>query len=137
MGMRIEMKNISKAFNGNPVLKNAQFMIETGEVHALMGENGAGKSTLMKILTGVYKRDGGTITIDGQERTFKNRFGVLITEDILHFESSNMMVDSQDIREGLSKIIVETLSAHLETVSIDRKILLEKAINRARELKNI
>ncbi len=70
--MRIEMKNISKAFNGNPVLKNAQFMIETGEVHALMGENGAGKSTLMKILTGVYKRDGGTITIDGQERTFKN-----------------------------------------------------------------
>lgn len=54
--MRIEMKNISKAFNGNPVLKNAQFMIETGEVHALMGENGAGKSTLMKILTGVYKK---------------------------------------------------------------------------------
>ncbi|MEC3078246.1 ATP-binding cassette domain-containing protein, partial [Bacillus tropicus] len=70
--MHIEMKNISKAFNGNPVLKNAQFMIETGEVHALMGENGAGKSTLMKILTGVYKKDGGTITIDGQERTFKN-----------------------------------------------------------------
>jgi len=55
--MHIEMKNISKAFNGNPVLKNAQFMIETGEVHALMGENGAGKSTLMKILTGVYKKD--------------------------------------------------------------------------------
>ncbi|MEM5611617.1 ATP-binding cassette domain-containing protein [Bacillus thuringiensis] len=54
--MHIEMKNISKAFNGNPVLKNAQFMIETGEVHALMGENGAGKSTLMKILTGVYKK---------------------------------------------------------------------------------
>ncbi|OTY43342.1 sugar ABC transporter ATP-binding protein [Bacillus thuringiensis serovar alesti] len=70
--MHIEMKNISKAFNGNPVLKNAQFMIETGEVHALMGENGAGKSTLMKILTGVYKKDDGTITIDGQERTFKN-----------------------------------------------------------------
>lgn len=54
--MHIEMKNISKAFSGNPVLKNAQFMIETGEVHALMGENGAGKSTLMKILTGVYKK---------------------------------------------------------------------------------
>lgn len=71
MGMRIEMKNISKAFNGNPVLKNAQFMIETGEVHALMGKMER-KSTLMKILTGVYKRDGGTITIDGQERTFKN-----------------------------------------------------------------
>ncbi len=70
--MRIEMKNISKAFNGNPVLKNAQFRIETGEVHALMGENGAGKSTLMKILTGVYKKDSGQIKIDGQERIFKN-----------------------------------------------------------------
>lgn len=70
--MRIEMKNISKAFNGNPVLKNAQFSIETGEVHALMGENGAGKSTLMKILTGVYTKDSGQVTIDGQERTFKN-----------------------------------------------------------------
>src|SRR6476620_8309587 len=72
MRMRIEMKNISKAFNGNPVLKNAQFSIETGEVHALMGENGAGKSTLMKILTGVYTKDSGQVTIDGQERTFKN-----------------------------------------------------------------
>lgn len=38
MRMHIEMKNISKAFSGNPVLKNAQFMIETGEVHALMGK---------------------------------------------------------------------------------------------------
>ncbi|CAM4349738.1 sugar ABC transporter ATP-binding protein [Bacillus manliponensis] len=70
--MRIEMKGISKAFNGNPVLKNAQFSIETGEVHALMGENGAGKSTLMKILTGVYTKDSGHIKIDGQERTFKS-----------------------------------------------------------------
>lgn len=72
MGMRIEMRNISKAFNGNPVLKKAQFSIETGEVHALMGENGAGKSTLMKILTGVYTKDEGQIKIDGQERTFKS-----------------------------------------------------------------
>ena len=73
MGMHIEMKNISKAFSGNPVLKNAQFMIETGEVHALMGENGAGKSTLMKILTGVYKKDSGTITIDGKNELLKVR----------------------------------------------------------------
>lgn len=72
MGMRIAMRDISKAFNGNPVLKNAQFSIETGEVHALMGENGAGKSTLMKILTGVYTKDSGHIKIDGQERAFKS-----------------------------------------------------------------
>jgi ribose transport system ATP-binding protein len=70
--MQIEMKNISKSFNGVPVLKNVQFSVLPGEVHALMGENGAGKSTLMKILTGVYTKDAGTILINGKETTFKN-----------------------------------------------------------------
>lgn len=62
----LEMKNICKAFNGVPVLKNVELSIEKGEVHALMGENGAGKSTLMNVLTGVYKKDDGEITFDGQ-----------------------------------------------------------------------
>lgn len=70
--MHIEMQNISKAFNGNPVLKDVHFSLRTGEVHALMGENGAGKSTLMKILTGVYQRDTGRIRIDGKEINFKS-----------------------------------------------------------------
>ena len=62
----LEMKNICKAFNGVPVLKNVELSIEKGEVHALMGENGAGKSTLMNVLTGVYKKDEGEIVFDGQ-----------------------------------------------------------------------
>ncbi|MFD3446575.1 sugar ABC transporter ATP-binding protein [Microbacteriaceae bacterium 4G12] len=70
--MNIEMQNISKSFNGNPILKNVQFSLKTGEVHALMGENGAGKSTLMKILTGVYTRDTGRILIDEKEESFKS-----------------------------------------------------------------
>lgn len=70
--MQIEMKNISKSFNGVPVLKNVQFSVFPGEIHALMGENGAGKSTLMKILTGVYAKDTGTIFINGKETVFKN-----------------------------------------------------------------
>ena len=63
----LEMKNICKAFNGVPVLKNVELSIEKGEVHALMGENGAGKSTLMNVLTGVYKKDDGEITFDGRK----------------------------------------------------------------------
>ena len=66
------MKGIDKAFGSNQVLKNAGFFLKDGEVHALMGENGAGKSTLMKILTGVYTRDAGTVLVDGKEVVYKN-----------------------------------------------------------------
>lgn len=70
--MRIEMKGINKSFGSNQVLKNAGFELKDSEVHALMGENGAGKSTLMKILTGVYTKDAGTILVDGKEVVYKN-----------------------------------------------------------------
>ena len=70
--MNIEMKGIDKSFGTNQVLKNAGFVLKDGEVHALMGENGAGKSTLMKILTGVYTRDAGTVLVDGKEVMYKN-----------------------------------------------------------------
>ncbi|MGX9133315.1 sugar ABC transporter ATP-binding protein [Rummeliibacillus sp. JY-2-4R] len=68
----IEMTGIDKAFNGNVVLKDVQFSLLDGEIHALMGENGAGKSTLMKILTGIYGRDAGVIKVDGKEVDFKS-----------------------------------------------------------------
>ena len=70
--MNIEMRGIDKAFGSNQVLKDAGFLLKDGEVHALMGENGAGKSTLMKILTGVYTKDAGTIYVDGQEVNYRN-----------------------------------------------------------------
>lgn len=70
--MQIEMRGIDKAFGGNKVLKNAGFLLDHGEIHALMGENGAGKSTLMKILTGVYTKDAGTVSVDGKEVHYKN-----------------------------------------------------------------
>ncbi len=70
--MNIEMKGINKSFGTNQVLKNAGFFLKDGEVHALMGENGAGKSTLMKILTGVYTKDSGTVFVDGQEVSYKS-----------------------------------------------------------------
>lgn len=70
--MNVEMKGIHKAFGSNQVLKNAGFFLEDGEIHALMGENGAGKSTLMKILTGVYTKDAGTVLVDGHEVTYKS-----------------------------------------------------------------
>ena len=70
--MQIEMRGIDKSFGGNAVLKEAGFLLDHGEIHALMGENGAGKSTLMKILTGVYTKDAGQVIVDGQEVYYKN-----------------------------------------------------------------
>lgn len=70
--MNIEMTGINKSFGANQVLKDAAFTLKDGEVHALMGENGAGKSTLMKILTGVYTKDSGTVKVDGKEVNFKS-----------------------------------------------------------------
>ncbi|GAF18750.1 LOW QUALITY PROTEIN: ribose ABC transport system, ATP-binding protein RbsA [Bacillus sp. JCM 19046] len=68
--MIVEMSQISKSFSGNQVLKQVEFSLEKGEIHALMGENGAGKSTLMKILTGIYPRDEGVIRVKGQEVSY-------------------------------------------------------------------
>lgn len=70
--MHILMENIQKSFGTNQVLTGARLDLQSGEVHALMGENGAGKSTLMKILTGVYTKDAGQIFVDGKEVTFKS-----------------------------------------------------------------
>lgn len=57
----VKMEGISKAFAGIKALSNVKIELREGEVHALMGENGAGKSTLMKIMTGVYSKDAGSM----------------------------------------------------------------------------
>lgn len=63
--MKIEMRNITKSFGNNEVLKDVSLTLDGGEICALIGENGAGKSTLMNILGGVYKMDSGFIYLDG------------------------------------------------------------------------
>jgi ribose transport system ATP-binding protein len=65
MNYLVEMRGIEKRFPGVHALKAVKFDLKPGEVHALMGENGAGKSTLMKIMSGIYSRDGGKMFMDG------------------------------------------------------------------------
>jgi ribose transport system ATP-binding protein len=68
----LRMTGVSKRFGGVHALDGVQLELYPGEVHALMGENGAGKSTLMKILSGVYTTDAGTIEINGEAVTIQN-----------------------------------------------------------------
>lgn len=65
--MLLDVKSVDKKFNGVYALKGLDFSLGEGEVHGLVGENGAGKSTFIKILGGVYKRDGGNILWNGKD----------------------------------------------------------------------
>ena len=64
-GIVLAMRGICKSFPGVKALNNVDFTLRKGEIHALMGENGAGKSTLIKVLTGVYEKDAGSIEVEG------------------------------------------------------------------------
>ena len=68
--MKLELRGITKKFPGVVANDDVNLTLSTGEVLALIGENGAGKSTLMSILYGMYRPDGGTITLDGNDVTF-------------------------------------------------------------------
>ena len=70
----LEMRGVSKSFSGVQALRDVNFTVEAGQIHALVGENGAGKSTLMKVLSGVYPHGDyeGSIIFDGEERRFRD-----------------------------------------------------------------
>ena len=93
----LTMKDIDKSFPGVHALDHVNFEVKRGEVHALMGENGAGKSTLMKVLTGIYQKDSGSITYKGQEIEFHN------TKEAQDAEWQALMLEIQEERQTLQE----------------------------------
>jgi len=73
----VEMKKISKSFGHIDALKNVDFVVNHREIVGLLGDNGAGKSTLIKILTGVYSPDSGSIYLDGEKVQFSSTRGAM------------------------------------------------------------
>ncbi|MET8612334.1 sugar ABC transporter ATP-binding protein [Streptomyces misionensis] len=68
----LEVTGVNKSFAGVHALRDVEFALRPAEVHALIGENGAGKSTLIKVMTGVYRPDSGTVRLTGRARDFRN-----------------------------------------------------------------
>ena len=89
----LTMKGIDKSFPGVHALDHVDLELRKGEVHALMGENGAGKSTLMKVLTGIYTKDSGTITFEGKEVEFHNTHEAQEAGIVIVHQELNMVGD--------------------------------------------
>ena len=87
----LTMKEIDKSFPGVHALDHVNFEVRRGEVHALMGENGAGKSTLMKVLTGIYTKDSGSIIFEGNEVEFHNAREAQDAGVVIVHQELNMM----------------------------------------------
>ena len=135
----LEMQNVSKEYNGNPVLKDVNFTLREGEVLGLVGENGAGKSTLMNILfgmdvihqTGGY---GGKILIDGKEVKFASPLDALKAGiGMVHQEFSLLpgFTAAENIllnREPENKSVLSLVFGPRAN-TIDRKTLQKKAID--------
>ncbi|MBR1848174.1 MAG: sugar ABC transporter ATP-binding protein [Lachnospiraceae bacterium] len=127
----LEMKDIDKTFPGVHALDHVSFNVERGEVHALMGENGAGKSTLMKVLTGIYTKDSGTITYEGKEVEFHNAreaqaAGVVIVHQELnmvgHLTVAQNIFIGREFKKGFSiddKKMVEESKKLFQKLNID------------------
>ncbi len=107
----LKVEGISKSFPGVKALDNVSLDVRKGEVHALLGENGAGKSTLMKILSGVYQPDSGTITYKGKAAAFRNavesqRAGISIIYQELNLVphltvAQNIFIGKEPLRWGV------------------------------------
>ena len=89
----IEVRGITKRFGSFPALDGLSLTVPSGSVYGLVGPNGAGKSTLIRLLTGVFRPDEGTITIDGQpvyeNAAVKARLSY-IPDDIFYYNSSDL-----------------------------------------------
>ena len=130
----LTMKGIDKSFPG-------VHAVCRGEVHALMGENGAGKSTLMKVLTGIYSKDAGTITYEGKEVEFHNpreaqEAGVVIVHQELNM--MNHLTVAQNIfigREFMKGFLIDDARMNVEAKKLFDQLGID--INPAEKMGNL
>ncbi len=117
----LSMQNITKSFGGLYANKDVSLSVDTGEIHALLGENGAGKTTLMNILYGIYQADSGSIDINGvsvQIRSPKEAIAHKIGMVHQHF----MLVPSLTVSQNITLGLKEKGYPFTDRKLVDRKI---------------
>jgi len=103
----VEARDVGKSFPGVIANHDVNISIRTGTVHALVGENGAGKSTLMKIMYGVQKQDEGTLTVHGQQVSFRSPTDAIahgIGMVFQHFMLADNLTVAENVVLGAEKI---------------------------------
>ncbi len=129
----VEMEHINKSFAGVKVLKDVKFNLKSGEVMALLGENGAGKSTLMKIMSGIYTRDSGTMKIFGKEvgnldtKKAHELGDLTVAENIFlgREEKKGMTLNNKDMAEK-TKEVLDSLKIDLDPNEIVGNLSVSK-----------
>ena len=151
----VELEHINKSFPGVKALDDVHFHLKSGEVMALLGENGAGKSTLMKVLSGVYQKDSGTIRIFGE--TVENmspkraqELGVAIIHQELNMcqhltvaenmflgreKKKGLVLSQREMNEEAGKIL-KSLSIHLDPTTMvgSLKVSMQQMVEIAKAL---
>lgn len=104
----IEMKGVTKSYRGVPAVKNVDFTLAEGEIHALLGENGAGKSTLTKIMAGVVDATSGEMLYNGKPVAFSSPYEALSNGIAMVFQETSLvpsMTVAQNIYLGEEKFL--------------------------------
>ena len=96
----LEVHHLTKSFGGVHALKDVDFKLRSGEIHALLGENGAGKSTMIKLMTGIYQPDAGEMLLDGQPVHFANTHAAQAHGVVAIYQEPSLFPDL-DIAENI------------------------------------
>ncbi|GFZ29895.1 sugar ABC transporter ATP-binding protein [Clostridium zeae] len=159
-GVVLSMKGISKSFPGVKALSEVDFQLRKGEIHALMGENGAGKSTLIKVLTGVYEIDEGSINLNGNDIKITSTYDAqqqgistvyqeinlcpnLTVEENIYIGRQPMKAGSinwKEINKNAEKLLSERLNLNIDvkrilssySVAVQQMIAIARAVDISR-----
>ena len=125
----IEIKNVSKSFDGFTALHDVSLTVPTGSVYGLVGPNGAGKSTLIRCLTGIYRPDCGTLKADGQDvwenEALKSRIAA-IPDDWYYFMQANVRDMMQFYKGFYPRFSMERYEKLKEVFDIDEKRVIRR-----------